>query len=46
MTGNVPYAELDNAEPVAFVLRQLGYRFGSAWSAQAPSLALRPSCSS
>lgn len=30
MTGNVPYAELDNAEPVAFVLRQLGYRFGSA----------------
>lgn len=30
MTGNVPYTELDNAEPVAFVLRQLGYRFGSA----------------
>ena len=30
MTGNVPYAELDNAEPVAFVLRELGYRFGSA----------------
>lgn len=30
MTGNVPYAELDNAEPVAYVLRALGYRFGSA----------------
>lgn len=30
MTGNVPYAQLDNAEPVAFVLRELGYRFGSA----------------
>ena len=30
MTGNVPYTELDNAEPVAFVLRELGYRFGSA----------------
>jgi APA family basic amino acid/polyamine antiporter len=30
MTGNVPYYELDNAEPVAFVLRSLGYRFGSA----------------
>ncbi|WP_337543963.1 amino acid permease, partial [Mitsuokella jalaludinii] len=30
MTGNVPYTELDNAEPVAFVLLQLGYRFGSA----------------
>jgi len=30
MTGNVPYTELDNAEPVAFTLRELGYRFGSA----------------
>ena len=30
MTGNVPYTQLDNAEPVAFVLRELGYRFGSA----------------
>lgn len=30
MTGNVPYSELDNAEPVAYVLRTLGYRFGSA----------------
>lgn len=30
MTGNVSYTELDNAEPVAFVLRELGYRFGSA----------------
>ena len=30
MTGNVPYAQLDNAEPVAYVLRELGYRFGSA----------------
>ena len=30
MTGNVSYTQLDNAEPVAFVLRELGYRFGSA----------------
>lgn len=30
MTGNVPYSDLDNAEPVAYVLRALGYRFGSA----------------
>jgi basic amino acid/polyamine antiporter, APA family len=30
MTGNVPYAQLDNAEPVAYVLRSLGYNFGSA----------------
>ena len=30
MTGNVPYTQLDNAEPVAFTLRELGYRFGSA----------------
>lgn len=30
MTGNVSYQQLDNAEPVAFVLRELGYRFGSA----------------
>jgi basic amino acid/polyamine antiporter, APA family len=30
MTGNVPYEELNNAEPVAYVLRALGYRFGSA----------------
>ena len=30
MTGNVPYTELNNAEPVAYVLRKLGYHFGSA----------------
>jgi len=30
MTGNVPYAQLDNAEPVAYVLRTIGYNFGSA----------------
>ena len=30
MTGNVPYTELNNAEPVAYVLRVLGYHFGSA----------------
>ena len=30
MTGNVPYGQLDNAEPVAYVLRSLGYNFGSA----------------
>ena len=30
MTGNVSYKELDNAEPVAYVLRTLGYSFGSA----------------
>ena len=30
MTGNVPYDQLDNAEPVAYVLRTLGYHFGSA----------------
>jgi APA family basic amino acid/polyamine antiporter len=30
MTGNVSYTQLDNAEPVAYVLRALGYRFGSA----------------
>ena len=30
MTGNVPYTELNTAEPVAFVLRRLGYQFGSA----------------
>jgi APA family basic amino acid/polyamine antiporter len=30
MTGNMSYTQLDNAEPVAFVLRELGYRFGSA----------------
>ena len=30
MTGNVPYEALDNAEPVAFTLREIGYRFGSA----------------
>lgn len=30
MTGVVPYSELDNAEPVAYVLRSIGYNFGSA----------------
>lgn len=30
MTGAVPYTELNNAEPVAYVLRKLGYNFGSA----------------
>lgn len=30
LTGVVPYTELNNAEPVAYVLRQLGYSFGSA----------------
>ena len=30
MTGNVPYTQLDNAEPVAYVLRTIGYTFGSA----------------
>ena len=30
MTGVVPYYQLNNAEPVAFVLRSLGYNFGSA----------------
>ena len=30
MTGNVSYLQLDNAEPVAYVLRALGYNFGSA----------------
>ncbi len=30
MTGAVPYHQLNNAEPVAFVLRSLGYNFGSA----------------
>ena len=30
LTGNMPYQQLDNAEPVAFVLRELGFRIGSA----------------
>lgn len=30
MTGVVSYKELDNAEPVSFVLRSIGYNFGSA----------------
>ncbi|MCE5285637.1 MAG: amino acid permease [Pelosinus sp.] len=30
LTGVVPYQELNNAEPVAFALRQLGYNIGSA----------------
>lgn len=30
MTGAVHYTELNNAEPVAYVLRRLGYGFGSA----------------
>lgn len=30
LTGVVPYSDLNNAEPVAYVLRHLGYSFGSA----------------
>ena len=30
MTGVVPYHELNTAEPVTYVLRKLGYNFGSA----------------
>ncbi|MBP2636509.1 MAG: hypothetical protein H6Q72_2416 [Firmicutes bacterium] len=30
LTGVIPYQELNNAEPVAFALRQLGYNMGSA----------------
>lgn len=30
MTGVVPFSELNNAEPVAYVLRALGMNFGSA----------------
>ena len=30
MTGVVPYAQLNNSEPVAFVLRSVGLNFGSA----------------
>lgn len=30
MTGAVPYTELNTSEPVAHVLRKLGYNFGSA----------------
>lgn len=30
LTGVVPYSELNNAEPVAYVLRALGMNFGSA----------------
>ena len=30
MTGVVPYNELNTSEPVTFVLRKIGYRFGSA----------------
>lgn len=30
MTGVVPYAQLDNAEPVSYALRSIGYNFGSA----------------
>ncbi len=30
MTGSVSYAELNSSEPVAYVLRKLGYNFGSA----------------
>ncbi len=30
MTGTTPYTQLDTAEPVTFVLRNLGYNFGSA----------------
>lgn len=30
LTGVVPYTDLNNAEPVAFALRQIGYNMGSA----------------
>ena len=30
LTGVVPYQELNNAEPVAYALRSIGYHFGSA----------------
>lgn len=30
MTGVVPYFQLNNAEPVSYVLRSIGYNFGSA----------------
>lgn len=30
LTGVVPYTHLNNAEPVAFVLREIGYNLGSA----------------
>lgn len=30
LTGVVPFAELNNAEPVTYVLRKIGYNFGSA----------------
>lgn len=30
LTGVVPYQELNNAEPVAFALRKIGYNIGSA----------------
>lgn len=30
MTGVVPYAQLDTAEPISYVLRSIGYNFGSA----------------
>ncbi len=30
LTGVVPYQELNNAEPVAYALRAVGYNFGSA----------------
>lgn len=30
LTGVVPYTELNNPEPVAFALREIGYRLGSA----------------
>lgn len=30
LTGVVPYTELNNAEPVTYVLRKIGYNFGSA----------------
>lgn len=30
MTGVVPYAQLNTAEPVSYVLRSIGYNFGSA----------------
>ena len=30
LTGIVPYTQLNNAEPVAYALRVIGYPFGSA----------------
>lgn len=46
MTGNVSYLQLDNAEPVAYVLRALGYNFGSALVGTEERLPGLPRCCS